>query len=132
MGKKILLVDDDKELCATLTRVLTANGHAVTTAHSGAAARMKVVSVRPDLIILDIIMETDTAGFELINMLRSDRPNAKYREFKDVPIVVLSAIDRVTHSRFSLDDGESFLPGAVDFITKPVTPEQLLAKVDAH
>lgn len=132
MGKKILIVDDDKELCSTLSRVLTANGHTVTEAYSGAEARLKVVSVRPDLIILDIIMETDTAGLELINMLRSERPNAKYREFKDVPIVVLSAIDRVTHSRFSLDEGESFLPGTVGFITKPVTTEQLLAKVASY
>jgi len=129
MGKKVLLVDDDIDTCSDIARVLTANGYEVIEAHSGAEALRKVISVKPDVIVLDVMMETDTAGFEFAYQIRNERPNSRYRKVKDVPIIVLTAINQVTNSRFSLDDKENFLPGINDFLTKPVNFDLLLEKV---
>lgn len=129
MSKKILLVDDDIDTCASISKVLSMKGYEVTEAYSGAEALKKVLAVKPDLIILDIMMEKDTAGFEVADMLRSERPTSKYKEVKNVPIIVLTAINQVTNSRFSLSDKDSFLPRINDFLTKPVNFDQLLEKV---
>ena len=129
MSKKILLVDDDIDTCSNITKVLSTKGYEVTEAYSGAEALKKVLAVKPDLMILDIKMEKDTSGFEVADMIRSERPTSKYKEVKNVPIVVLTAINQVTNSRFSLDDKESFLPGVNDFLTKPVNFDLLLEKV---
>ncbi|OHD72380.1 MAG: hypothetical protein A2W19_13615 [Spirochaetes bacterium RBG_16_49_21] len=132
MGKKILLVDDDTDTCSNLKTVLTSKGYDVTEAHSGAEALKKVSAVKPDLIILDIMMETDTAGFEFAYQIRNSRPMSKYKEVKNTPIIMLTAINQVTNSRFSLDDSENFLPGVNDFLTKPVNLDALLEKVSKH
>ena len=131
MPKKILIVDDDKDLVASLEQVLLANGYEVASAANGAEGLKALEVHRPDLVILDVMMETDTAGFEAADRIRSPRPSSRYREFKDVPIIILTAIDQVTNSRFSLDPSDSFLPGTNDFLTKPVDLDGLLEKVRA-
>ena len=129
MSKKILLVDDDRDLVASLAQVLRANGYGVAAAHSGAEGLKALLAERPDLVILDVMMETDTAGFEAADVIRSRRETSKYREFRDIPIIILTAIDQVTNSRFSMDQADSFLPGTNEFLTKPVDLDELLAKV---
>ncbi len=129
MAKKILIVDDDKDLVASLEQVLAANGYAVASAFSGAEGLKALEAEKPDLVILDVMMETDTAGFEVADRIRSRRPTSKYRAFRDVPIIILTAIDQVTNSRFSMDPRDSFLPGVDGFLTKPVDLDELLEKV---
>jgi len=126
---KILLVDDDRDLTESLSQVLKVKGYEVEVAYSGSEGLKKLLEFRPDLVILDVMMETDTAGFEAVYKIRSDRPDSRYREFKDMPIIILTAIDQVTNSRFSLDQEESFLPGHNEFLTKPVEVEELLEKI---
>jgi CheY-like chemotaxis protein len=65
-------------------------------------------------------------------MIRSTRPTSKYKEFKDTPIIMLTAINQVTNSRFSLDMEESFLPGVADFLTKPVNFDELIKAVQKY
>ncbi|HOD14436.1 MAG TPA: response regulator [Spirochaetota bacterium] len=129
MAKKILLVDDDIDTCSDIAKVLSAKGYEVTEAYSGAEALKKVLAVKPDAIILDIMMEKDTAGFEVANQIRSERPTSKYKEVKNVPIIMLTAINQVTNSRFSLDDKSNFLPAINGFLTKPVNFDTLLERV---
>lgn len=129
MTKKILIVDDDRDLVAGLAQVLRGNGYDVAVAHSGADGLKALLAERPDLVILDVMMETDTAGFEAADVIRSRRETSKYRAFRDVPIIILTAIDQVTNSRFSLDPSDSFLPGTNEFLTKPVDLDELLAKI---
>lgn len=126
---KILLVDDDRDLTESLRQVLKVKGYEVEVAHSGQEGLKKLLETKPDLLVLDVMMETDTAGFEAVYKIRSDRPDSRYREFKDIPIIILTAIDQVTNSRFSLDQEESFLPGHNEFLTKPVEIEELLEKI---
>ena len=129
MAKKILLVDDDSDLVASLSQALSMNGYDVSIAYSGAKGLAKLLEVRPDLMILDVMMETDTAGFEITYQIRSQRPTSKYKEVRETPIIMLTAINQVTNSRFSLNEGQSFLPGVNDFLTKPVKIDELLEKV---
>jgi CheY-like chemotaxis protein len=129
MNKKILIVDDDRDLVASLVQVLKGSGYEVASAFSGADGLKALLAERPDLVILDVMMETDTAGFEAADVIRSRRETSKYREFRDMPIIILTAIDQVTHSRFSMDPSDSFLPGANEFLTKPVDLDELLAKI---
>jgi CheY-like chemotaxis protein len=129
MSRKILIVDDDRDLVASLAQVLKGNGYDVAVAHSGADGLKALRTERPDLVILDVMMETDTAGFEAADVIRSRRETSKYREFRDVPIVILTAIGQVTNSRFSMDPSDSFLPGTNEFMTKPVDIDELLAKI---
>jgi CheY-like chemotaxis protein len=129
MSRKILIVDDDRDLVASLAQVLRGNGYEVAAAHSGADGLKALLAERPDLVILDVMMETDTAGFEAADVIRSRRGTSRYREFRDIPLIILTAINQVTNSRFSLDPKESFLPGPNEFLTKPVDLDELLAKV---
>lgn len=129
MSKKILIVDDDRDLVASLSQVLRAHGYDVAAAYSGADGLKALLAERPDLVILDVMMETDTAGFEAADVIRSRRETSKYRDFRDIPIIILTAIDQVTNSRFSMDQADSFLPGTNEFLTKPVDLDELLAKV---
>lgn len=129
---RILLVDDDRDLTDSLGQVLRFKGYEVEVAHSGNEGLKKMLEFKPDLVILDVMMETDTAGFEAVYRIRSDRPDSKYRDFRDVPIIILTAINQVTNSRFSLDQEESFLPGRNEFLTKPVEVEELLEKISSN
>lgn len=129
MAKKILLVDDDKDLVESLVSVLKQNGFDVVTAYSGVEGLKKLSAEKPDLVILDVMMETDTAGFEVVYQIRSTMPTSKYRDQKNIPIIMLTAIDQVTNSRFSLNESQSFLPSINDFLTKPVKVNELIEKI---
>ena len=129
MNKKILIVDDDRDLVASLAQVLKGSGYDVAAASSGADGLKALLAERPGLVILDVMMETDTAGFEAADAIRSRRETSRYREFRDLPIIILTAIDQVTNSRFSMDPSDSFLPGTNEFLTKPVDLDELQAKI---
>ncbi len=129
MSKKILLVDDDKDLVTTLAQAISMNDFEVVTAFSGTEGLKKILTEKPDLVIFDVMMETDTAGFEAVYQIRSKREGSKYAGVKDIPIIMLTAIDQVTNSRFSLNADQNFLPNISDFLTKPVDIDELIEKI---
>ena len=130
MAKRILFVDDDRDLAESLAAVLRQHDYDVTLAFSAREGLRTALDRKPDLIILDVSMETDTAGFEFVGQVRSRRPSSRYRAIRGVPIVLLTAINQVTNSRFSLDDRQSFLPEVGGVLTKPVRIDTLLARVE--
>jgi len=132
MAKKILIVDDDQDQVNSLAHVLKSKGYDIAEAYNGSQCLKKLLEEKPDLIILDIMMDSDTEGFEVANQIRSNRPTSKYRDYKNIPIIMLTAINQVTNSRFSLDMEESFLPGVEDFLTKPVNFDELLKVVQKY
>ena len=71
---RILVVDDEANIVELLSVSLKFQGFEVHTASNGAAALDKAREVRPDAVILDVMMETDTAGFEAAGQIRSARP----------------------------------------------------------
>ena len=132
MAKKILIIDDDKELTTSLAQVLKANQYDVAEAYGSAEGLKKLLSEKPDLIILDVMMESDTAGFEMAFQIRDKRETSRFKAFKNIPIIIMTAINQTTNNRFSLNDEESFLPRVNDFLTKPVKIDKLLEKIKKY
>lgn len=127
--EKILLVDDDQDLLRDLELVLSSHGYQVRQAHCATEGLRTALAYRPDVIILDVMMETDTAGFEFVYQLRSEREGSRYKEIRDTPVIFLTAINQATNFRFSLNEQASFLPPTHAMLTKPVQIEVLLARL---
>lgn len=124
--KKILLIDDDPDVRLSLRLPLESANYEIAEATNTAEGLAAVKRVKPDLVILDVMMDTTTAGFQLALDLHSQDPNSEYKEFRKTPIIMLTAIHSTTPLRFSPDD--DYLPVDV-FLEKPVDPELLLDKV---
>jgi CheY-like chemotaxis protein len=123
---KILMIDDDPDIVTAIRIPLEASGYDFFVASSGSEGLEKVKEVKPDLIILDVMMETATEGFQLAHRLRDRSPDSEYAEYSGIPILMLTAIHTTTPLRFAPD--EDYLP--VDaFLDKSADPDQLLSKV---
>jgi DNA-binding response OmpR family regulator len=123
MAQKILIIDDDPDVVLAIRMPLESAGYEVRDAHSQESGLVAVDEFKPDLIILDVMMDTHTAGFQLAQKLHG--PSAK-EEYKRVPIVMVTAIHQTTPLRFGPD--EDYLP--VDgFIDKPINPKGLLEEI---
>lgn len=120
LNAHILVVDDDRDLVHSLKTFLEARGCRVATAYSGAEASAAIRAHVPDAIILDIMMETDNAGFQLAYGLKND-PVTQH-----VPILIVSGFTDHLESKYSQFEfimGESW-PAARMF-DKPVNLHEL-------
>ena len=122
----ILIIDDNPDMALAVSMPLEAAGYQIALARSGQEGLAKTLDISPDLIILDVMMETGTAGFQVSLMLRNPDPQSPYARFRCVPILMLTAIHTTTSLRFGPD--EAYLP-VDDFVEKPVEPDVLLEKV---
>jgi CheY-like chemotaxis protein len=122
----ILIIDDDPDMVMVMRMPLEAKGYKVSQASSGTEGLMKVKEVKPDLIILDVMMDTTTEGFQVSLALRSPDPQSEYAAYKHIPIMMITAIHTTTPLRFGPD--EDYLP-VDEFIEKPIDPDMLLSKV---
>lgn len=127
---KILVVDDDPDIVEAMRLVLEGSGYEVSTAASASEAEAQVLAVKPDLILLDIMMPEGTEGFQFVWRLRNQLPE----EVRETPIIVLSAIHSKVDLRFYPDQSDGtyaageYLP-VQGFIDKPAAPQELLSKV---
>jgi DNA-binding response OmpR family regulator len=124
--KRILLVDDDPDIRLTVRLPLEAAGYQVFEAANFADGQAAVKKVKPDLIVLDVMMDTTTAGFQFALDLHNAGPDSEFKEFKGTPIIMLTAIHTTTTMRFAPDS--DYLP-VQEFLEKPVEPDVLLTKV---
>ncbi len=125
-NEKILIVDDDDDIVFSMRLPLEAAGYMVFRAASSQEGLQQVKNIHPDLILLDVMMDTTTAGFQMSLTLRNPDPASEYAAYKKIPIIMITAIHTTTPLRFAPDS--DYLP--VDaFIEKPIEPEVLLAKV---
>ena len=130
MSPKILVVDDHKRLVTIIQRILEREGHEVVTAFDGLEGLWKAKAEKPNLIILDVVMPK-MDGYEVCRRLQSDPDTA------DIPILLLTVkgqldkpnLDDVTIGARLKEQREGFDAGAIEFLSKPVTPEQLLNRV---
>ncbi len=116
---RILIVDDNQINVELLQSVLEAEGFATSSAFDGATARGMSRSSPPDLILLDVMMPGES-GFETCGLLKSDSRTS------DIPIIFLSALDDVKNKVHGLK------AGGVDYVSKPVHGEEVLARVRVH
>ena len=123
---KILIIDDDPDIVTSVRLTLEREGFQVIAAENGTEGLNKIASEHPDLIILDVMMDTMTEGFQLSLQLRSPDPTSEFSQYKDIPILMLTSIHSTTSMRFG--PTEDYLP--VDaFIDKPIEPNDLVVKV---
>ena len=113
---RILVVDDEPKLVRLVREVLTATGYAVMSTGSGENAVEMTALEKPDLILLDIVLSGVVDGYEVAR---------RVREFSDVPIIMLTAKARESDLLHGFD------VGADDYLTKPFSSKELLARVRA-
>ena len=119
---KILIVDDDIDILDQLNAVLTGAGYDVTAAEGEAAAEERLIDAKPDLAIVDVMMENQDSGFMLSHKIKKLYPGT--------PVIVLTSVSSVTGFRFPLDaGGERPWVKADAFLNKPVRPELLRSEV---
>ncbi|KUK41843.1 MAG: Response regulator receiver [Clostridia bacterium 62_21] len=116
---KILVVDDDQHILDLLTYALEREKHAVFTVRSGNEVFARALSVKPDLIILDLMLPGED-GYTICRALRADERT------RLIPVIILSArgeeFDRVLGLEL----------GADDYVIKPFSVRELVARVRAH
>ena len=115
----ILVVDDNPENLRVLAEMLEQQGHVVRSLRDGRLVLPSVRSSPPDLILLDIKMP-DMNGYEVCQQLKADD------QTRDIPVIFLSALSDV------FDKVQAFSVGGVDYLTKPVQHEEVLARIDTH
>ncbi|HPI72591.1 MAG TPA: response regulator [bacterium] len=122
MKKKILLIDDDVDLIELNKALLTVMGYEVLFAYNGREGLDLVAQCAPDLIILDVMMNSPGEGFEVARAIKENK------DTRHIPIIMLSAVNN--ESGFSLRVGPDKSWNPVDaFIDKPVRKEQLIKTV---
>ena len=126
-NEKILVVDDDPDLVEVIRLTLESAGYQVYSAASGTEGLQKVKEITPDLIILDVMMDYTTEGFQISLQLRSPDPRSEYAAYSKIPILMLTALHSTTSLRFGPD--EDYLP-VDDFVEKPLEPAALVEKVE--
>lgn len=120
-AKIVLLVDDDADFVEMNRVLLQESGYTVRVAFSGRQCREEVSAHPPDLIILDMVMESASVGFDLSRELRNSERT------KGIPLVMITSVN--DSSPFRLEPDRTWLP--VDaLLEKPVDPHLLLAVVD--
>lgn len=117
MGKRILIVDDEKDLVETLTFRFEAAGYEVIAAYDGQDGLERARKEKPDIILLDVMMPK-MDGYMVCRLLKFDD------RYKDIPIIMLTArgqeIDKKTGSDV----------GANKYVTKPFDSKQLIEEIE--
>jgi len=116
MSEKILVVDDEPRVVRLVSEVLKAMGYQVIAAASGKSAIEMVALEQPDLVLLDILLPQGPDGYEVCRRIR---------EFSDVPVIMLTA------KALETDMLHGFDLGADDYLTKPFSAKELVARVKA-
>jgi two-component system KDP operon response regulator KdpE len=116
MVEKILIVDDEPKVVRLVRELLKAMGYQVVAASSGESAIEMVVLEQPDLVLLDVLLPGGPDGYEVCRRIR---------EFSEVPVIMLTARAREAEML------EGFGAGADDYMTKPFSARELVARVQA-
>ena len=123
---KILVIEDDNDLVAAITKILENKGYAAVSAYDPEEGWGKLKQDKPDLIILDVMFgdKGESKGFEFAQKMRYDK------QFSDIPILMMTAINAEKPLfNFSPESDGEFLP--VDaFLDKPVKSDELFPKVE--
>jgi len=120
---KILIVDDDKDYSESLMLMLESYGYIVEQAYNIREGKASIINEKPQLIILDVMMEKMTDGFDLCRELKANPA------LNTIPILMLTAITDKTGIKYSLEEDSEYLP-ADDYISKPISFSDLISKAE--
>ena len=113
---KIVVVDDEKEMAQLLKIELESEGYQVSMAHDGKAGFALIRGMKPNLVILDVMMPK-MDGYEVLNAIRGDPT------IKDIPVIMLSAKGLENEVKKGLR------LGATEYILRPFDPESLIKRI---
>ncbi|HEY9765302.1 MAG TPA: response regulator [Chroococcales cyanobacterium] len=122
-SSKILLVDDDADLIEINRTILEGEGYQVLFAYDIEEAFALAKREKPDLVLLDIMMDRKNDGFTFCYRLKGDP------ELSGIPVLMLSSVAQATGFRLSLDSDREWMK-ADDFLNKPVSSAVLLDHVE--
>jgi len=115
---KIAIIDDDPDILETSTLILSAKGYQVITATNPEEGYTAVINESPDLLILDVMMNEPDDGFFLAQKIRKNKIN--------IPIIMYTSVSKAV----GMDFGVSDLVPVDEFIEKPISPDELVSKVE--
>jgi DNA-binding response OmpR family regulator len=118
MPKKIILIEDDQDINRLVTHYLTKEGYAMKSSQDGIRGLQLIKQEKPDLVILDLMLP-EMDGLEVCKRLRADAKTSV------LPIIVLTAKGEESDKIVGLE------LGADDYVTKPFSPKELVARVKA-
>ena len=116
---RVLVVDDTEDNLFLMTSLMEDKYQVLVASSGGQALEIVMSRTPPDLILLDIMMP-DMDGYEVLRRIRQHPPTA------NIPVIFLTALSSVEEEQLGLD------LGAVDYITKPISPPLMLARVQSH
>jgi DNA-binding response OmpR family regulator len=121
----ILIVDDDPDITEAMRVILEHKNYAVNSAENARQAMESLKKNRPDVMILDVMMETPQDGFVLARQLKQDD------KYKNIPILMLTGVqDKMGIDFESAAGDETWLP-VDEYLSKPVKPDILLKKIES-
>jgi two-component system OmpR family response regulator len=115
MSSRLLIVDDDQEICSLITLYFVKHGFDIIAAHSAAQMHRELARGAVDLVLLDIMLP-DASGLDLCREIR---------QTTDIPVIMLTAVSDLADRVAGLEIG------ADDYVAKPFEPRELLARVRA-
>jgi two-component system KDP operon response regulator KdpE len=122
---RILIIDDEDDYRASTRTLLEGEGYDVVEAATGAEGLQVARDQRPDLIVLDIMMEYQGAGYSINQALKSSE---EYRDLRDTPIIMVSSVETDPTSLFGwIGDTSPITPDA--YMTKPLDIVEFLRRV---
>jgi len=124
---KILVIDDDHDFLKSMKVILESASYQFVSANDPKEGMEKVKSENPDLILLDIMMDSLFDGFSMCHTLKTSK---EYRAYHNTPIIFISAVKEKAGSRFAFNSSDYGVMGPDDYIDKPVEPNDLLARIE--
>jgi two-component system response regulator MprA len=122
---KVLLIDDDQDFRASTRSLLESESHVVVEAGSGKEGLRKVLEERPDLIVLDVMMECDAEGYGVTQAIKYQE---QYADCRNIPIIMSSSIELSPDERFPVaSELEMIRPDF--YLTKPLDIPKFLELV---
>jgi len=122
MSHKILVVEDEIDILEAHQVVLERNHYEVLTAVNLGVAKELLGKHKIDLILLDVMMEKDSDGFNFAQYVKS------HEKYKHIPIIMATAVNLRTKFKFNIEKDGDFLP-VEKFMEKPIDPDDLIATI---
>ncbi len=121
---KILIIDNDKDFVESAKVILEANDYKVFSAGNKEAGLKEIKQISPDLIIMGVMMEKISDGFDLTRKLKSEE------KYKKIPILMITALGKKTGFKFSAAAGDKAWLPVDDYVEKPIKSDELISRVE--
>jgi len=122
----VLVIDDDVDFVASIRAILESKGHTVSHADCGKEGLRKLAEIKPDVILLDVMMEDEGAGYGVNQAIKYQ---AAYEAFRNIPIIMLSSIQESPDDLYGRASEVDMIRPDL-YLTKPVDPVRLVEVVE--